>query len=446
MSDYVIMCEKHSVVFMCWEGTKVDEKKIKTIVVAILDFLSVILLGLAFRAHKDDLTEWSEQIGVMVNIYSILFPVGIVHAFNYFLLAPLFYRIYQKIKKYFLYDSYISSEYKSIIGDLINWLVSCRTHWGLESNANVAQNANTCEGLLALRSANQHKKRSEIYVNAFKMVDSNASVDGLPSKSLQRPTVVCTSMLLYLVARELEDPVDGISVDYDKYNKMIERLWEARSEQSGWGVYVDKVAEDYECSLANTYWALRALSQFEIGKSAEFCRYVRLIYQRGNNSRFGFKAGDSPRLTTTAMYLCLYNELDVNVQMALSSVYNPAKALSYIYTNFTPGYVQIEHETLLGLKSGNNPGPVKAPWKHIAVGYVLDAMLVAVHNKELNTVKANRLFDEISKLIRDYVMVRGDGQRCYVPKDMEYCSNGDFTFPTAYLVQGLSKGLKLDDN
>lgn len=43
-------------------------------------------------------------------------------------------------------------------------------------------------------------------------------------------------------------------------------------------------------------------------------------------------------------------------------------------------------------------------------------------------------------------MVRGEGHRCYVPKDMEYCSNGDFTYPTAYLVQGLSKGLHLSDN
>lgn len=423
-----------------------EKKTSKRIVAIALDILSGILLWQVFRAYKDDLFKWSDQIGVVVNAYSMLFPAGIIHAFNYYVLAPLFCWSYLKVKCYFFRRRCVSREYALVIEDSINWLVSCKTHWGLESNANIAQNANTCEGLLALRLANQHKVRAEIYANAFKMIDLNASVNGLPSKSLQRPTVVCTSMLLYLVAREFEDPVDGISIDRNKYHEMAQRLWEARSEKSGWGVYVDKVAEDNECSLANTYWALRALSQFEIGRSEEFCRYIRLIYQRGNSSRFGFKAGDSPRLTTTAMYLCLYNELGAKVRTLLSSVYNPTEALSYIYANFAPDHVQIEHETLLGLNNGNNPGPVKAPWKHIAVGYALDALLVAVHNKDLSTAKANRLFSEIAKLVRDYVMVRGEGHRCYVPKDMEYCSNGDFTYPTAYLVQGLSKGLHLSDN
>lgn len=45
----------------------VEKKTSKRIVAIALDILSGILLWQVFRAYKDDLFKWSDQIGVVVN-------------------------------------------------------------------------------------------------------------------------------------------------------------------------------------------------------------------------------------------------------------------------------------------------------------------------------------------------------------------------------------------
>ena len=366
-----------------------------------------------------------------------VFPAGAVHVLNEYLLAPCIYYIAIFIWYNTGHYSYHKSRYGVVISKAIDWLVSCKVHWGVEDKAEIEQNANTCEVLLALRISGQHEEKSEIYRQAFAAILSNAMPEGLPSKSLQYPTVVCTSMLLYLVALEREDPT-GIPIDYEKFEEMANTLWNIRSQRSGWGVYVTKTKED-ECSLANTYWALHALSYYRVGKTKSFCEYLKVIYQRGSKSRFGFHPGDSPRLITTAMYLNLYYGLDSALQNMLSATYDPQMALDYVYDSFVSHNIQVENETLLGMKVGKAPGPVKAPWKHITVGYSLNVLLTAVQNKKLGLVRQNLLFFRINDLIKKNVKEDGIGYCYYLPQNMEHCSTGIFTYPTAYLVQGLSK-------
>ena len=384
-----------------------------------------------------DLSTWFDKNSWILNLCSILFPAGALHVFNQYILAPSVYYLAIFVWHNMGHYGYYKSRYGAIISKGIDWLVSCKVHWGVEDQAEVEQNANTCEGLMAMRISGQHKEKSEIYKQAFITIISNATPEGLPSKSLQHPTVVCTSMLLDLVAKEREDPT-GISIDYDKYEKMANNLWNARSQRSGWGVYITKSKEN-ECSLANTYWALRALSQYKVGKTKEFCEYLKLIYQRGSKSTFGFQPGDNPRLVTTAMYLNLYYGLDSTLQNMLNTTYNPKSALEFVYNSFVTHNIQIENETLHGMKVGKVPGPIKAPWKHITVGYALDVLLTAAHNKSLNLLKRNLLFIRINKLIKANVKEDGIGYCYYLPQNMEHCNTGIFTYPTAYLVQGLSQ-------
>lgn len=402
----------------------------------ILDFILlfiILICGIIFW----DLTTWFESNSWILNSCSILFPAGILHVLNQYIFAPFIYYFAIFVWHNTGHYSYYKNRYGDIISKAIDWLVSCKVHWGVENQTVVEQNANTCEGLLAMRAAGLHKDKSAIYEHAFRTVLSNATATGLPSKSLQRPTVVCTSMLLDLVAKERDDP-SGIPIDYDKYEKMANILWNARSRKSGWGVYITKTKEN-ECSLANTYWALRALSQYKVGKSKEFCEYLKLIYQRGSQSTFGFHPGDNPRLVTTAMYLNLYYNLDSALQNMLISTYNPESALDFVYNSFVTHNIQIENETLHGMKVSKVPGPVKAPWKHITVGYALDVLLTATRNKRLNLLKRNLLFIRINKLIKDNIKAEGIGYCYYLPQNMEHCNTGIFTYPTAYLVQGLSQ-------
>jgi len=384
-----------------------------------------------------DMTTWFESNSWILNLCSILFPAGILHVLNQYILAPFTYYLAIFIWYNTGHHSYYKNRYGDTISKAIDWLVSCKVHWGVENQTEIEQNANTCEGLLAMRAAGQHKNKSAIYENAFRTILSNTTATGLPSKSLQRSTVVCTSMMLDLVAKERDDP-SGVPIDYDKYEKIANILWNARSQKSGWGVYVAK-AKERECSLANTYWALRALSKYKIGKSKEFREYVKLIYQRGTQSMFGFHPGDNPRLVTTAMYLSLYYTLDSALRDMLATTYNPKSALEFVYNSIVIHNIQIENETLHGMKVGKIPGPVKAPWKHITLGYALDVLLTAARNKSLNLVKRNLLFIRINKIIKDNVKIEGNRYCYYIPKNMEHCSTGVFTYPTAYLVQGLSQ-------
>lgn len=411
-----------------------DKTRERLAVVLDVILLGVLLIcGILFW----DLSTWFEKNSWVLNLCSIMFPAGVLHVFNQYIFAPCVYYaaifIWHNLGNY----GYYKTRYGSIISKSMDWLISCKVHWGAEDQAEVEQNANTCEGLIAMRMSGQHKEKSEIYKQAFTTIITNSSSEGLPSKSLQRPTVVCTSMLLYLVAKEREDPT-GIPIDYGKYERMAKNLWNARSKKSGWGVYIAK-AEENECSLANTYWALRALSQYRIGKSKEFREYLRLIYQRGSKSTFGFHPGDNPRLVTTSMYLNLYYGLDKKLQDMLNTTYNPQLALDFIYNSFVKHNLQIENETLHGMKVEKGPGPVKAPWKHITVGYALDVLLTATRNKDLNIQQRTQTFIRINKLIKYNVKEDGIGYCYYLPENMEYCNTGIFTYPTAYLIQGLSK-------
>ena len=119
--------------------------------------------------------------------------------------------------------------------------------------------------------------------------------------------------------------------------------------------------------------------------------------------------------------------------------YNPKNALEFVYNSFVTRNIQIENETLHGINVGNGPGAAKAPWKHITVGYALDVLLTAAHNKSLNLLKRNLLFIKINKLIKDNVKEDSTGHCYYLPQNIEHCNAGIFTYPTAYLIQGLSQ-------
>lgn len=396
-------------------------------------FFVILICGVCFWDIKSlfDSNSW------ILNLLSIAFPAGILHILNQYVLSPLIYFLTIYIKHNIGRNIYYKKHYKAVISKAVNWLVSCNVHWGIENRSATEQNVNTCEGLLAIRAAGLQQEKSAIYKKAFQTVLSNMTDGGLPSKSLQRPTVVCTSMLLDLVAKERDNPC-GILIDYDRFEKIACTLWNARSQKSGWGIYITKAKEN-ECSLANTYWALRALSQYEVGKSDEFREYLKLIYQHSYQSTFGFHHSDSPRLITTAMYLNLYYCIDSTLQNALAVTYDPKKALEFVYDSFVTNNVQIENETLYGVKVDKTPGPIKAPWQHITVGYALDVLLTATYNRVLSLPKRNLLFIKINKLIRNDVKSDGAGRCYYLPQNIEHCNTGIFTYPTAYFVLGLGR-------
>ena len=219
---------------------------------------------------------------------------------------------------------------------------------------------------------------------------------------------------------------------------MAEKLWSVRTRSHGWGVYVAET-QDENCSLANTYWALRALSWYSIGKTKAFCDYLKSIYEHSCQGKFGFSFGDNPRLIVSSMYLCLYYHMNLETRKKISEAYDHKAAIDFVYKMLVIQNTQLEVETLSGMDIRGNGGPLKAPWNHVTIGYAIEALLLAYKNKDLSILKTDLLFNWINKTIDKNVKTVDGGLCYYIPHSMEHNNKGIYTFPTTYLVQGLSQ-------
>lgn len=262
------------------------------------------------------------------------------------------------------------------------------THWGEMDSTIYRQNANTCEGLLALQKAGMINRYSSIYNETLDYLIMETSNIGLASKSLNCETVVCTSMVLYLYSQNRK--LNGLLYDYNwKFNKIAQYLWDVRSP-IGWGVYVSRTAEE-DCSFANTFWALYALKEYnDLVKTNEYTQLVRQLYEYSNNSTFGFSRGDTARLWPTAMSVILYYNFSEELRNSLSQVYNVKSAVKYVFKKFCNEKVEYETETLTGINK-NTLGATKAPWKHITIGVVLEALVLVYNNHDLSLIDMNLL-------------------------------------------------------
>lgn len=142
----------------------------------------------------------------------------------WFLIAPPICRFLQTLyfRLFTLRD--IRKQIRRRQRSLLNWLLSRPAHWGITGTASEPQYANTCEGLLALRGAGFIDKKRESYRNAMQTLTEAVVPTGLASRTVNRPTVINTSMLLCLVAQEKKTPADVID-SFDFYDEMAANLW-----------------------------------------------------------------------------------------------------------------------------------------------------------------------------------------------------------------------------
>ena len=362
-------------------------------------------------------------------------PAGIIYLLNYYIIAPVLYCLmcgiwhltghYERISKYFDIQ----------VKQCISWLIQTPMHWGPLYTSEQCQNANTCESLLALKKTNYDVKYRVIYEQARENVLNNVTDSGLPSKSLNFETVVCTSMILYLIALE-KKAGDIITHELaEKFERIARNLWNCKSER-GWGVYVEALEPEYSC-VANTFWALIALNNYSVAQTEEYDSFVKSIYEYSNNSVFGFVIGDRPRLCTTAMAVILYFSLDNMLQEAINQVYDVNIAIDYIFDNFCIKNIQCETETLRGIDL-KSPGSAKAPWTHMTMGFAMEAISLAYKNKKLSLIRMDIYIHKLKKICNTRLVRLSEQQQCYfIPEGMQLRDNGVYTFPTAYFVMGL---------
>lgn len=366
---------------------------------------------------------------------SYIAPVGFFYFVNFYILSPiiinLFLVIWEKMGHYKL----VSRKFKRYAQQCISWLNNTSEHWGEVDTAKECQNANTCEGLLAMKKTGLDVKHKVLYLETLNNLLQRVTYKGLVSKSLQKETVVCTSMVLYLYSLELKTN-DNMQQFKAKFDSVARNLWEAHCS-TGWGVYVLKPNQE-NCSIANTFWALRALNEYYTANSPEYLQMLRRVYETSSNSLFGYNSADTPRLCTTAMSVILYYSLNNDEQKVLNEIYDVNKSVNYVYDLFCNKGLECELEIINGLKS-NTVSTKKGPWTHITVAFVAEALVNAYKNGDLNKMQMNGFISRIKKICkRSLIYENGNNIQCYyMPEGMMPTNSGKFTFPTSYMAIAL---------
>lgn len=362
-------------------------------------------------------------------------PVGLFYLINFYVLSPIIISIslvvWEKLGHYGL----VTKMFFSYAQSCISWLNNTSVHWGEVNIAKDCQNANTCEGLLAMKKTGLDIRYKTTYLDTLNQLMNSVTSKGLISKSLQCETVVCTSMVLYLYLLESKNNKD-MEKFKTKLDCVAKNLWDAHCNE-GWGVYIIKPSQE-NCSFANTFWALRALNEYYSDNPPEYLKMLRHIYEASNNSLFGYNSTDTPRLCTTAMSVSLYYSLNNTSRQLVDEVYDVKKSVEYVHSVFCDKGVECEVEIINGLQS-KTVSTKKGPWTHITIAFVTEALVNAYTNGHLSVVKMNSFIGRLKKICRRELMYVNESKtQCYyMPKGMIPGVNGIFTFPTSYMAWAL---------
>ena len=355
----------------------------------------------------------------------------------WFLIAPPICRFLKNLRFKLSTLRKIRRQIRSRQRSLLNWLLSRPAHWGITGTASEPQYANTCEGLLAIRSAGFLEKKRESYRSAFQTLTEAVVPTGLPSRTVNRPTVINTSMLLYLIAMEKKSPT-GVVDSFDLYDEIAANLWFLHAE-NGWGPLILR-ADKKECRFVNTWWALRALYQYGYLERAEegdaFRQLLTAIYEKNRGGTFGYSPSDAPRLTVTAMYLILYYDLPRALREEIAGDYDPRAAADFIYDRFITEKCQVEVECVDGTFAGGTY-IAPTPWKHIASAYAMQALAAARKNGDLPRRDMDDVYRRTSEILSQDLRSPAANESCYIPADIEISRTGPYTFAAAHLILGL---------
>ena len=355
----------------------------------------------------------------------------------WFLIAPPICRFLKNLRFKLSTLRKIRRQIRSRQRSLLNWLLSRPAHWGITGTASEPQYANTCEGLLAIRSAGFLEKKRESYRSAFQTLTEAVVPTGLPSRTVNRPTVINTSMLLYLIAMEKKSPT-GVVDSFDLYDEIAANLWFLHAE-NGWGPLILR-ADKKECRFVNTWWALRALYQYGYLERAEegdaFRQLLTAIYEKNRGGTFGYSPSDAPRLTVTAMYLILYYDLPRALREEIAGDYDPRAAADFIYDRFITEKCHVEVECVDGTFAGGTY-IAHTPWKHIASAYAMQALAAARKNGDLPRRDMDDVYRRTSEILSQDLRSPAANESCYIPADIEISRTGPYTFAAAHLILGL---------
>lgn len=323
---------------------------------------------------------------------------------------------------------------QNTINNYIKAILYCPCKWGPCSYDTIPQNANTCEGIMALILASQNDTYADLINQIIINLAKTHTNSGIKSKSLGAETVVPTSMYLYICKKY------GIKNLQEETNNIANYLWDARCD-SGWGLYVKNM--DNYTNIGCTYWAIMGLDGYTTIPDKEFYAYIRSLFKYRNTYTFGRTIDDvNPRipfLYSTSMMYIIYMLLSEVDKLFVGSRYNKTKALNYIMQNFDNPFYMVEQEGISGVNLGGTTSVHTVNWNHITIHYSLFAISLAISNGEISPGDTLNILNRVKKIITEN-SEPSDGRLYWSAPNMtlEKGNRGKMIFPTMHFVMGLS--------
>ena len=309
---------------------------------------------------------------------------------------------------------------------MINWLSGLNVRWSVTDTAQEVKYANLCEVLDAFKVSGYDRLKPAVYNEAFTRMVENKTARGLSSVSLDKETVVVTSMMLILAAEQY----GSSALELEPFERIAETLWSIRNEQ-GWGVYVERMNVH---SYATTLRALIALSYYRVGKTEAYKGFCQRLFEKTQNGTLDFNANDEPRLVTTSLSLILFYIHGSEFTKGWKNVFDTRGAVKYIIEHKE---IQVEQEIIWGLEM--NGGKVyQAPWNHITIGFSTEAVCRAFFEGDAEECEISQFRKYMKRLLKENVVEISSGKEFYHPQGLTAHPDGHFTYPATYLIKALS--------
>ena len=323
---------------------------------------------------------------------------------------------------------------RSVRNGLLNAVLYCNCKWGACTFDMETQHTNTCEGLLALLSCNEHHDHTDIIDECLSILSEALNENGLPSKSLGIATVVPTSMYLCL-----SSILKG-RIDMDVVSQLSNKLYESK-ERSGWGIYVKNMGRN--TNIGCTYWAIIGLLSSGVVNNDLIQNLIVSLFKYNDTYCFGRNIDEvNPRilcLYSTSMMYILYSCLSSTNKKLVNKRYDYRKALEIIVKEFDNPFFLIEEEGIQGIEIPERINVHTVNWNHITIHYSLNALSIAMHNNQLSQLEITSVLGRVSHLFKENCQLN-DGKYYWTdPKiSIEKGARGKLIFPTMHAIMGLS--------
>lgn len=317
----------------------------------------------------------------------------------------------------------------------LDWLLGAPTRWGPRRGSTDRRIANTAEGVLAVLSTPPERIQPSMLTTLAEsqaFLRSSGTTNGLPSVTLQIPTVHCTAMGLFALDRLASARILAPSTSDAAFTQQLQEALINSASDDGWGFACVPPVPESQVRLFSTLWALRALNRSPFGAGRRFEEISLRLARRVPNGQFGFTYQDpTSRLAISSLYLLFLSEIvDLSLRRELTAWPRMESLIEFVIARLRKGqFLEVEEYESKG------SGAEKLSWVHVSGALALQAL--AACYERLTSKQAVNLRIAWKRAMVVHWQAQG-----YFLLETDSDVGNPQTFPTAYYVAALNSYLE----